>query len=335
VLVGGQGPAAPDDADWEAFCARIGWQRAEAALPDDYEERLAARVFAEHPGAAGPAGAAVEQALRAAQIALAARIAESAGKGDTLAGEAGHWRRRAWAMMAVAAVLCVAASAVLWRGHRPQLDAQACPDVETSPRATIAPIDDRAAPVDPTDPRRAAEPPARRPSTKDAPTTPAPAETKPRKPVAPGALVARRWRRRVSPPVRLADSIQSVRGVTPAWPRDLHDDATGSPSPVDLRGPAPQPDRPDASPAPRGITLAARTLPAIPRAWPEARAPEAWVQPASFRPGPAPASGTWSLSPESPRWYGMTLPPSIASTGVPSGLGVIGQLDLGKALSRL
>jgi hypothetical protein len=73
----------------------------------------------------------------------------------------------------------------------------------------------------------------------------------------------------------------------------------------------------------------------IPRAWPDVRAPEGWAQPASFRRDPAPASGAWSLSSESPRWYGVGLPPSSASTGVPSGLGVMGQVDFGKALSRL
>jgi len=203
VLVSGQDRAAPDDADWEAFCARIGWQRAEAALPDDYEERLAARIFPDHAVTMGtsppapradPAGVAVEQALRAAQIALAARIAR---------GESPPSPRRApaaWAMMAVAAVLCAAASAVIWRGSRPPVDAQACPDVEASRRATIAPIDDRAAPVDPAERRREAEPPSRRPQTKDAPMTPVPTETKPRKPVAPGALVARsRWGRPPNP----------------------------------------------------------------------------------------------------------------------------------------
>jgi hypothetical protein len=356
ALVGGIDRAAPEDADWEAFCARIGWQRAEAALPDDYEERLAARVFPEDVGADGPAGVAVEQALRAAQVALAARIAGGADEGWPLAGQADPWQRRArsrwespsvlrrapaaWAMMSVAAFLCVAASVVLWRGSRPPVDALACPDAEAPRRATIAPLDDRAAPVDPTERRREAEPPSRRAQNKDAPPSPAP---KPRKPVPPGALVARRWRHGDARPrssgstiameERSGSPVQSVRGVEPALPRDLGDDAAGSASPIaaaDLRGPASKLGLPDARPG--GVALA---LPVIPRAWPDGRASEAWTQPASFRPGPAPASGTWSLSPESSRWYGLGLPPSIASAGVPSGLGVMGQVDVGKALGRL
>jgi hypothetical protein len=333
VLVSAPDRAAPDDADWEAFCARIGWQRAQAALPDDYEERLAARIFPEDAGA-DPAGVAVEQALRAAQIALAARIAGGDGQRARSRGESPPAPRRApaaWAMMAVAAVLCVAASVVLWRGSRPPMDAQACPDAEAPRRATIAPVDDRAAPVDPTARRKEAEPPSRRLQTKDAPVTPVPTETKPRKPVAPGAPVARRWRRDEARPRRMAEPPGPLVPELP--PR-----ASGSASPIaaaDLRGPASKLGLPDASPGPGGVTLAAQALPVIPRAWPDVRAREAWTQLVSFRQGPTPASGTWSLSPESPRWYGVGLPPSSASTGVPSGLGVMGQVDVGRAIGRL
>jgi hypothetical protein len=342
-----------EDADWRAFCERIGWQHVDAALPDDYEERLAARIFAEDTAATGaelhwrddPVSIGVERVQRAA------RLAE---------GAAAPWRPRArraftTATMAVAAFLCAASSVMFWRAARTPVGAVACPDTDASPRANIAPVVDRAAPVDPSERRRDPMPRARPPKADDAPTGPAPSDAKPQKSTPPGSMVAHRSRhdharphgasRRVTmdetpePPPQAFMMAETMGESAKPPPQAfmMGESAKPPPQTFTMRE-TPVADLPATTPG-LGLTMArangvalASTLPVIPRAWSEARTPEVWTRPASFGQAVVPASATWSLSPESPRWYGVGLPPSSGAAGVPAGVGVMAQVDVRKAL---
>jgi hypothetical protein len=354
-------PARPEDADWRAFCERIGWQHVEIALPDDYEDRLAARIF--HEDALSRWGR--------ERIPDAEWIVGDVDDGWPRGGPGvapGGWlgarapgpprARRAFmaAAMAVAAVLCVAASVVLWRAARPPVGAVACPDVEAPPRATIAPVVDRAAPVDPSEQPRDPEPRSRPPRTKDAPTEPAPSETKPEKPATPGSLVAERSRldgpsppeasrRPGDRPRRSRVAMVSGLGSGPFTMGALTPDPRSRPFTMGALPPSP---RSEPFTRPQSVALVP-TLPMIPRAWPDTRPPDGWTlsrggealhtpphgRPASFGQAVVPASASWSLSPTNPRWFGVGLPPSGASAGVPPGAGVMAQLDVGKALAGL
>jgi hypothetical protein len=299
-------PAPPEDADWRAFCERIGWQHVEIALPEDYEDQLATRIFQEDAPQEDPASC---RRPRFTGV-DGSGVAPAGWPGARTPGPSRARRAFAAGAMAVAAVLCAAASVVLWRAARPPVDARACPDVEAPPRATIAPVVDRPAPVDPSAQPRDSEPRSRPPRIKDAPTKPAPRETKPEKP---GSLVAKRSR-----PVH--DGAASGARPRGALRRPAESAAVERPAMASGFG---------AEPFMRAQSFAvAPTLPVIPRAWPDAR-------PASFGQAVVPASASWSLSPTNPRWFGVGLPPSSASAGVPPGIGVMAQLDVGKALAGL
>jgi hypothetical protein len=275
--------------------------------------------------------------LRVARIPGAERIVDGADEGWPLACAAAPWRHRARrayvaaATMAVAAVLGIAASVLFWLAGRPSVGVVACPDVEAAPRATVAPVVERAVPVDPSDPRRDRVRRAPPSPTEDAPTGPDPS-AKPRRPTPPGSMVAQRSRRGdarsrgVSRPVTMGgDPFPLATQAGERTPPQAIADA--------------DPRARSSSPSfaiPRAESLAlASTFPVIPRRWSDERASDVWTRPASFGPAVAPASASWSLSPESSRWYGVGLPPSNASAGVPPGVGVMAQLDLGKALDAL
>jgi hypothetical protein len=358
----------PDDADWRAFCERIGWQHVEAALPDDYEDRLAARIFQDQDEdeLEDPVSLGVARALRAARISAIRRMLDEADDeaddGGPISGtvpslgpahlpSAGHdsvpLAFKAAAPLAVAAALFLVASAVLWRAARPSVEAVARPDAEASPRATIAPVVDRTLPMEQTERRTDPSPRARPLRMREGPMRAAPSETKPQKPTNPGSRVALRERRDdarprgASHPAAMGDALVLPGG-------SLVPSAMGSGSRLGFGG------LPHREPPPRAITMGetmggapvASALPVIPHAWPAGDAPypaaahvsDAWTPPtlkgARERPSTdvVPASATWSLSPENPRWYGMGLPPSTAPIGVPPGVGVMAQLDLAKAI---
>ena len=84
----------------------------------------------------------------------------------------------------------------------------------------------------------------------------------------------------------------------------------------------------------RSLSVTCPSRAASTRAWPEPGAADAWARPASVAQTPPPST-TWSLSPESPRWYVVALPPPGAPAGVPSAVGVMAQVDIGKALAQL
>jgi hypothetical protein len=363
----------PEDADWQAFCERIGWQHVEAALPDDYEERLAARIFQDAPsrwgrerphtpgscGALGddPVSIGVERAQRVARLGGAEPTAGGDDEGWPLSGAVAPWQskaRRAYVVattMAVAAVLGVAASVMFWLAGRPSVGAVACPDAEALPRATIAPVVapivapvvDRAEPVEPSERRRDPVLRARPPQVKDATTGPAPSEAKPRRPTPPGSMVAQRSASDDERPREPSQSVTMGPQAAP-YPGPAEPALVGmgeTVQPVQAR------ERALDAP-PLAVALAdgvlAPTLPVIPRAWPSRPAmtmgPRAApypapAEPASLGQAVVPASATWSLSPESPRWYGVGLPPSSASAGVPSGVGVMAQVDLAKVIDAL
>jgi hypothetical protein len=376
----------PDDADWRAFCERIGWQHVETELPDDYEERLAARIFRDQRQGQGeddlddPVTLGVARALRAARISAIRRLLDEAEDDGPISGTVPSLRPaapahrlpagpmpyalsmgetpklppqafKAAAPLAVAAALFVVASAVLWRAARPSVDAVARPDTATAPgpdadaapRATIAPVVDRALLLDPSDQRPDPAPRARPLRSREAPMRAVPSETKPQKPITPGSRVALRERRddvrprggsRLEPPMLPAGSLaRSAMGSSSRLPMTM---TGGNPHPP-----------PQVIARPEDVAIAS-ALPVIPHAWPAGDPPypaashvsDAWTRPASFAEGPAratlasatPAGATWSLSPGNPRWYGVGLPPSTPSIGVPPGVGVMAQLDLGKAI---
>lgn len=109
VLVRGGLDASTDSAvakDWRAFCERIGWQSGETTLPDDYEDRLAERIFGDAPLAAEP--------VRASWIAPTARATPRSTSKAPVA-------------LLVAALIGVAAAAVI------PLLVQSRPPVSASP----------------------------------------------------------------------------------------------------------------------------------------------------------------------------------------------------------
>jgi hypothetical protein len=288
VLVrGGLERAEPVDPDWQSFCERIGWQPSETALPDDYEDRLAERIFREMDEGQRVAGALAPERPRARRTLAAA------------------------ANVAVLAVLCAAASAMLWWAARSPVSALPRPDAMAPQRATTAKAVDGDAP--------SAQPRDSAPLPRDVPTRPAPSEMKTATPrtVGPGSRVAQRSRRDEGGARRTAEAL--ARGAPPVQGSSRA--AVESVAPIAV-----------AALRPEGFDLP-RALPPISRVWPEPVASDAWTRQASFG-RTTPASATWSLSPDSPRWYGVGLPPPGASAGLPPAVGVMAQLDVGKAIAR-
>jgi hypothetical protein len=134
---------------------------------------------------------------------------------------------------------------------------------------------------------------------------------KPREPVPPGARLARRSTHGAARPAGAVARRAEPTALAEPAPRELAGDRRAA-SKIDL-----------AQMRPEAVALA-----------PRARSSGFWARPASSAPV-VPVSAAWTLSPESPRWYGVALPPASPSLGVPSGVGVMAQLDVAKALQRL
>jgi hypothetical protein len=354
VLVhGGLDRAEPADPEWESFCERIGWQPAESELPDDYADRLAERI--EEAGCDGLA------TLDAPRLERLADWEESesgvhdrppiAGAPAPIAGAPAPSLSRARRALAVAgnvaatAVLCAAASAMLWWVAHPVESALPGPD-SAALRASVPPVAPRDAPAEPSE-RPREEAPRTRSPRKDASMKPAPSETKPATPSSdgPGALVAQRSRGDEDgargPAEALSRGAQPAQGSARATSDNRSRAAAESAEPIAVAARSPELDEaPGAAPAgirveipPREAFDLARAIPPISRVWPEPAATDAWTRAASLG-QVMPASASWSLSPESSRWYGVGLPPPAASSGLPPGMGVMAQLDVGKAIDR-
>jgi hypothetical protein len=172
VLPGGRSDDDAGGADWQAFCQRIGWQQlTEPALPDDYEEQLAARIFA--PTGGKLVSLEVERGRRrAASPPLPVlRAAAVGGAGRPRRADRGGL---GWQVATIAALVMVGLGVawLAWGGT--QAPAQAQPVPTPVPERAPAPL--RPGPVD-AEPERAPEP---------APTVPDPGVRRAeRPPVAP------------------------------------------------------------------------------------------------------------------------------------------------------
>jgi hypothetical protein len=311
---------APHHDDWQTFCERIGWQSAESALPDDYEDRLAARVFGE-AGEDWPSQALDEVAASeplARRGTWAPRKARRAGAGATVA--------------AVAAAFCAAASVTFWITARSPVGGAACPDLAVAPRAIDVPADDLAPPIDPSeahpDPK-----PTTHPLRKDD-DKPPPSEMKVRRPKPPGSFVAQR-----SHGDEARRHVFALGAPAGSFAREGRDAAQGVPSIMKASTTRLIPSAPPVAmgeEAVRPVTMGGE--PPYPPGRPATGASDVFARPATFGTFDRPAehaSATWSLSPGNSRWYGASLPPSSASLGVPTGLGVIAQVDVAKAFGGL
>lgn len=347
VLVrGGLDRAEPADPEWQSFCERIGWKPVETELPDDYEDRLAERIFGEGAHLDGAERLDAPSMPRAALAdAERHRSAMDDGQPIALAPAAERRARRtlAAANVAVIAVLCAAASAMLWWAARPPVSALPRPDAVAPLRATVAPVVDGDAPPEPSERLRDPAPRERAPRNEEVPTRPAPSKTKPATPdiVGPGSPIAQRPRRDENgarrPEESLARSAQPAQAASRAAAASIEPTAAAALRPEPYEAVASvQPSSPgiriDVAP-PEDIGLA-RAVPPVSRVWPEPAASDAWTRSAASDRA-TPASATWSLSPDNPRWFGVGLPPSGASAGLLPAVGVMAQLDVGKAIDRL
>lgn len=296
--------APADDHGWRSFCGQIGWQSSPPLASHD-EQRLIERVLAS-------AGA-------------------GAGAGLPLAGEPGerraaeaHWappRRPArdpfvasTAMAAAAAVFLFLAAIFSWAQQRSAASAPVPARDVTRP----APTEDRAAPVRSPD----AAPPQER--------TPAPAPSEKVAPVdghEPGALVARA--RSARRPV--APSFAAPRAGRPAHEREAPVARAEERSREAIA--APVAFEPAAAPVEQ-LTLTPIALATAEASWREPRPSVAMMQHAASR-GVRHGGASWAISPASDRWYGVSLPPAGEPERFPTGVGVVAQVDLGKAFGQL
>lgn len=300
--------SAREDADWDTFCARIGWASAPEALSDHDERLLVDRLLGTLDRTIDPAvvrGVAPEASPRAPSA----------------------WARQvvvASTMLAVAAAIGLVVAATLsWQARAAARAVHAEPEV----LATSAPRLRSIAPVEKA--RHAVDPPMQEP---DAPKKPRKAPPAPAPPEPPGAIA-------------------SVRAADTATPHDPEDD---------LRAPRSRAGDPAGEASSRGaaviaaagsstatvpvLTDAERFSAAAPStlavAGPQrvlgvetlaARSPT-WVPAVSEGVRATPAS--WSIAPAGERWFGASLPPSPAGSVLPGGIGVVAQLDLGKAIGQ-
>ncbi len=124
------------DPDWQAFCKRIGWQQlSEPTLPDDYEDELAARIF----GRGEPGDDVVPMADR-----LRLREVMESAEPLSLGAEPANDRHdlSLWvAAVAVATIVSAIGAAVLGRTGAAPASANVvpAPAPEVTQQATVAP----------------------------------------------------------------------------------------------------------------------------------------------------------------------------------------------------
>lgn len=309
--------ALASDLDWEKFCHRIGWQESDDSLPDDYADRLAELIVAVPEFENNIRGLAVERENNAANAAWVS--AEHAAVEAMTAAPARSEINRAmvrgacFAIAGVAAVALVSlAGASLWSPGRSAVDVAAAPERETSPPAAVGPPRELAAPIES---GRSPEAPTAVPSP-----TPAPELC----PEPPGSRVAYRSnaRRARGRPMPAGAPVLSQMGLpSPALEAESAVDA-------------------EAVVSPSATTLAAfnpQLKHEIDGAWsrPESPATEsalAWSTPVTKR--DRAATPNWAVSPASSRWYGVSLSPAFEPVeAMPSGMGVMAQVDVAKALA--
>jgi hypothetical protein len=312
---GHDGVHGPDgDGDWRTFCERIGWQSADGALPEDYEDRLAARVFGEAgedwPAAAPTCLEEVAASEPARRGTSAPSKARSAGVGTTV--------------MAIAAAFCAAASVTFWVTARSPEGAPACPDIAAASRAIDAPAD-LPTPLDPNEAHPEPKPTAHPPRTND--DNAPPSEMKVRRPKPPGSFVAQRSR---NDEVRRRAASHPEHALPGAAVGGVAGDGVMKPQMA-----VHESSEPRSRLIPSALPLAMGGDAALPEADASHLFAGRAARPISFDRPAEYASASWSLSPGNRRWFGASLPPSTAPLGVPAGFGVMAQVDVAKAFGGL
>lgn len=320
--------SAAEQADWDSFCERIGWQQPSAPLEDDFEKRLAERIF-------GDDGSAKVIPLDAMRMDATRSSFASNAEPLTLQQEKAQSRRRALTMpgfaVTFAAAVAVLMAVVASRAARPELPAATAEPRATAAAAVVTRSETTAAPAPSIRPQDAAPAPSTQPDTP--PAEPAPTEhvARPRW-KRPGAYVARNGAAR---PARKEASRQESQ-TKPRAQAPVETLALGRSSE-------------DAAPSRPGEDFSETLFVAMhdierPKApamsFLEARRPLEMAAPIqlvrSESPSPALSRAEgWSLSESSGRWYGASLPPAHDTNELPSGMGVIAQVDLAKAFDGL
>jgi len=345
VLVrGGLDDAHRDDggdggADWQDFCRRIGWQPPGPAPADDFEERLGERLLVAASGArvsgARASGARASGADNVVRIDVARRPAIAPARegraGEVSEADFGHgdaepapsrWGRLGFAVamtLAVAAVACFVVAKLV--SSNLQTSAASLPELSAHAdrQSAVAPSVDRALPVSPS-----VAPDVRSPHVEEPTAKPAPSARPPRfaRPRPPGARVA----------IRSAEAAQEGRALAARRPAES-DLAT-----TDL---VKSEDRPVAwgtvardrvvVPVADSVALAPAPVRVSAGVWSNRGGATGATEPEQARTvGPS-----WSLSPANARWFGATVTPPLPRGVAPASVGVMAQLDLGKALGRL
>lgn len=369
VLVrGGLDDADRDDGgpDWQDFCHRIGWQPPGPAPADDFEERIAERLRAKVS-----ADKVVRIDFARGGDCLVSRDGRDGRDGregeatEANFGPAGESEpvHTGWGRLgvAVAMSLAVAAAAVLVVGKMDSSNPYAASgsasaelSASAERRSAVAPSVERAAPMSPVVAPDA--PDVRGPNGEERTAKPGPSARPPRfsKPRPPGTRVALRS-------VDAAEADGALVAVRPATPELATAELARSDASPAESHPAERREELDTAPradadldafvatrADRSVAwgTVARDRVVVPVADSVAFAPapvrasaDVWsnrggATGAAESEQARTASASWSLSPESARWFGATVTPSLPRGLAPASVGAMAQLDLGKALSR-
>ncbi len=293
---------AADEADWQSFCARIGWQDSDHDVADDYADRLAEKIF----GGSQLRDNVIEIAVE--REAKAVREQEMPVTPSALRRATARGALLALAGVAAAAVACFVGASVL---------------SATGSTARAVPVSDPAEPV---------LSPAPVPSPEALPVESAPPvdsaspRTKP-----PGSLVAQRSSRHRSRGRAFAQQRSAAQQDHHA---EVVQTALSAPVPlaemIDIRpgalrdfdGPVTVPDVASLTPRHVDADLRSGTR--------STNEPVAWSTPVTSR--ARDASPNWGLSSASQRWYGMGVAPTYEPSSLPVGMAVMAQVDVGKAL---
>lgn len=322
--------------DWNEFCDRLGWQAPDAEPADDFEDRLASRIFGKELEASSDViSIDRDRDLRLDEVITADFDADEIEPAAPSGVRQRGWRRAAFpvgaAVAVAAAIALLVINALSPKGAPP---VASFPEQEDAIRANATPSVELPAPIDPP------QAPRITPLKDDgSPAQPIPSETPDAKSPSSGALVAR-----VSPeatPFRRA-SVSVPRAEAPATDEGAvakddtrsrqvafvptrsfeFDDAAHQDRPRTLetltrdRSALPDTHRSDLAPA--SITVATND----------------WSTTSDLpSDGSRVASASWALEPGNERWLGVSVTPS-AGTALAGG-GVMAQLDLGKAFGKL
>jgi len=301
VARGASAAAMADEADWQSFCARIGWQDSDHEVGDDYADRLAEKIFG---GSAALRDNVIELAVeREVKAVKEVPVTESALRRATARGAL-----LALAGVAAAAVVCFFGASVL-----------------TSAGGTA-----RALPAkDALEPAMAPPPVAQPDDSATTESTAAPVDSASPKTKPPGSRVAELRSRHRSRGRGASGSVAAPQALGQDHHAEVVQTALAAPVPlremIELRPGAlhdfETASVPDvASLTPHAISADTHETETV-----------AWSPPVvSSR--QREASPNWGLTAASDRWYGVGLAPTYEPSTMPAGMAVMAQVDVGKAL---